>query len=193
MLKIGLTGGIGVGKTTVAKIFESFGIPVFYSDVESKNLMFDSQIKTQVIELFGEESYSLDQLNRKHIAAQLFEDPQKRTSLEALLHPRVRQEFQKWASNQNTPYVLNESALIFEKNLESYFDKIILVKAPLDLRISRVMERDKLTKAEVQARLAAQDNSSKNEDLSDFVIYNDNLSNLKLICKDIHNKLTQKL
>lgn len=193
MLKIGLTGGIGVGKTTVAKIFESFGIPVFYSDVESKNLMFDSQIKTQVIELFGEESYSLDQLNRKHIAAQLFEDPQKRTSLEALLHPRVRQEFQKWASNQNTPYVLNESALIFEKNLESYFDKIILVKAPLDLRISRVMERDKLTKAEVQARLAAQDNSSKNEDLSDFVIYNDNLSNLKLICKDIHNKLTKKL
>lgn len=192
MLKIGLTGGIGVGKTTVAKIFESFGIPVFYSDVESKNLMFDSQIKTQVIELFGEESYSLDQLNRKHIAAQLFEDPQKRTSLEELLHPRVRQEFQKWASNQNTPYVLNESALIFEKNLESYFDKIILVKAPLDLRISRVMERDKLTKAEVQARLAAQDNSSKNEDLSDFVIYNDNLSNLKLICKDIHNKLTQK-
>lgn len=191
MLKIGLTGGIGVGKTTVAKIFESFGIPVFYSDVESKNLMFDSQIKTQVIELFGEESYSLDQLNRKHIAAQLFEDPQKRTSLEALLHPRVRQEFQKWASNQNTPYVLNESALIFEKNLESYFDKIILVKAPLDLRISRVMERDKLTKAEVQARLAAQDNSSKNEDLSDFVINNDNLSNLKLICKDIHDKLTQ--
>lgn len=191
MLKIGLTGGIGVGKTTVAKIFESFGIPVFYSDTESKALMFDPKIKTHVIELFGEESYDSNQLNKKHIADQLFGDSKKRNSLEAILHPRVREEFQKWASKQKTPYVINESALIFEKNLASYFDKIILVKAPLDLRINRVMERDHSTETEVKARIALQEQTSKNENLSDFIINNDNLANLELICKDIHYKLTK--
>lgn len=191
MLKIGLTGGIGVGKTTVAKIFESFGIPVFYSDTESKALMFDPQIKTHVVELFGEESYDSNQLNKKHIADQLFGDSKKRNSLEAILHPRVREEFQKWASKQKTPYVINESALIFEKNLASYFDKIILVKAPLDLRVNRVMERDHSTETEVKARIALQEQTSKNENLSDFIINNDNLANLELICKDIHYKLTK--
>ncbi len=191
MLKIGLTGGIGVGKTTVAKIFESFGIPVFYSDIESKALMFDAQIRSHVVDLFGKESYDSNQLNKKHIADQLFVDPKKRNSLEAILYPRVREEFQKWASKQKTPYVINESALIFEKNIASYFDKIILVKAPLDLRIKRVLERDRTTESEVKNRIALQEQTSKNEKLSDFVINNDNLTNLELICINIHNKLTK--
>lgn len=191
MLKIGLTGGIGVGKTTVAKIFESFGIPVFYSDIESKALMFDAQIRSHVVDLFGKESYDSNQLNKKHIADQLFVDPKKRNSLEAILYPRVREEFQKWASKQKTPYVINESALIFEKNIASYFDKIILVKAPLDLRIKRVLERDSTTESEVKNRIALQEQTSKNEKLSDFVINNDNLTNLELICRNIHNKLTK--
>lgn len=191
MLKIGLTGGIGVGKTTVAKIFESFGIPVFYSDIESKALMFDAQIRSHVVDLFGKESYDSNQLNKKHIADQLFVDPKKRNSLEAILYPRVREEFQKWASKQKTPYVINESALIFEKNIASYFDKIILVKAPLDLRIKRVLERDRTTESEVKNRIALQEQTSKNEKLSDFVINNDNLTNLELICRNIHNKLTK--
>lgn len=191
MLKIGLTGGIGVGKTTVAKIFESFGIPVFYSDIESKALMFDAQIRSHVVDLFGKESYDSNQLNKKHIADQLFVDPKKRNSLEAILYPRVREEFQKWASKQKTPYVINESALIFEKNIASYFDKIILVKAPLDLRIKRVLERDRTTESEVKNRIALQEQTSKNEKLSDFLINNDNLTNLELICRNIHNKLTK--
>jgi len=191
MLKIGLTGGIGVGKTTVAKIFESFGIPVFYSDIESKALMFDAQIRSHVVDLFGKESYDSNQLNKKHIADQLFVDPKKRNSLEAILYPRVREEFQKWASKQKAPYVINESALIFEKNIASYFDKIILVKAPLDLRIKRVLERDRTTESEVKNRIALQEQTSKNEKLSDFVINNDNLTNLELICRNIHNKLTK--
>ncbi len=191
MLKIGLTGGIGVGKTTVAKIFESFGIPVFYSDIESKALMFDAQIRSHVVDLFGKESYDSNQLNKKHIADQLFVDPKKRNSLEAILYPRVREEFQKWASKQKTPYVINESALIFEKNIASYFDKIILVKAPLDLRIKRVLERDSTTESEVKNRIALQEQTSKNEKLSDFAINNDNLTNLELICRNIHNKLTK--
>lgn len=191
MLKIGLTGGIGVGKTTVAKIFESFGIPVFYSDIESKALMFDAQIRSHVVDLFGKESYDSNQLNKKHIADQLFVDPKKRNSLEAILYPRVREEFQKWASKQKTPYVINESALIFEKNIASYFDKIILVKAPLDLRIKRVLERDRTTESEVKNRIALQEQTSKNEKLSDFAINNDNLTNLELICRNIHNKLTK--
>lgn len=191
MLKIGLTGGIGVGKTTVAKIFESFGIPVFYSDIESKALMFDAKIRSHVVDLFGKESYDSNQLNKKHIADQLFVDPKKRNSLEAILYPRVREEFQKWASKQKAPYVINESALIFEKNIASYFDKIILVKAPLDLRIKRVLERDHTTESEVKNRIALQEQTSKNEKLSDFVINNDNLTNLELICGNIHNKLTK--
>ncbi len=193
MIKVGLTGGIGVGKTTVAKIFESYGIPVFYSDTVSKELLStDTELKNSVVELFGEDSYKGNQLNRKHIAAQLFADHTKREALEAVLYPSVREAFNQWASEQNSPYVINESALIFEKNLQSYFDKIILVKAPVDLRVERVMKRDSSSEKEVRARIQLQNHESQIEHLSDFVINNDNSTKLESICLNIHNKLTNQ-
>ena len=153
--------------------------------------MFDPQIKQLVIALFGEESYSENQLNKKHIANQLFKDESKRMALEEVLHPRVRKEFESWALKQEAPYVINESALLFEKKLDQYFDKVILVNAPLVDRESRVEERDKVLKSDIKARIDLQNSSSKNEKLSDFVINNDNLSSLNSKCLKIHNILTK--
>jgi len=193
MLKIGLTGGIGVGKTTVAKIFESYGIPVFYSDLESKALLLDTQMKTVVTSIFGSKSYTSQGLNRSYIAQQLFNDHSKRSALEQVVYPKVRSRFELWAQAQNTPYVINESALIFEKELQTYFDKIILVKAPVDLRIQRVIDRDQCTEKEVKARMALQSDSIQTEKLSDFVINNDEFSNLNQMCLDIHLYLTKNI
>ncbi len=141
---IGITGGIGSGKSTVAKIFNILGIPVYSADDRAKWLMAnDSDLKGQIISNFGEESYFEDgSLNRNYLASQVFNDEEKVSIINSLVHPAVKKDFEKWASKQNSPYVLKEAALLFETGSYKDLDKVINVSAPLKIRINRILLRD---------------------------------------------------
>ena len=160
MLKIGITGGIGSGKTTVCKVFETLGVPVFYADVVAKQLMTtDEVLKHGLKNTFGAESYTpAGALNRKHIAALVFNDTVALQKLNALVHPAVFRAFDKWLKNvaPTTAYVLKEAALLFESGSYQACDKTIIVTAPLQLKLARVMHRDSLTEKEVLARMDKQ-------------------------------------
>jgi dephospho-CoA kinase len=141
---IGITGGIGSGKSTVAKIFNILGIPIYSADDRAKWLMAnDADLKEQIISNFGKESYFEDgSLNRSYLAAQVFNDEEKVSMINSLVHPAVKKDFEKWVLKQNSPYVLKEAALLFESGSYQDLDKIINVSAPLKIRINRVMLRD---------------------------------------------------
>jgi len=177
MLKIGITGNIGSGKTTVSKIFEVLGIPVFYADDEAKKVMIADEILIDAIkQTFGQESYFEDgSLNRKHIADIVFNNEVELQKLNAITHPAVFRAFDNWVLQfKNVPYVLKEAALLFESSSYQMCNKTIIVSAPLDLRVQRVMQRDGFTKAEVLSRDARQFSEEKKTRLSDYVIENDN-------------------
>lgn len=175
MLKIGVTGGIGSGKTTVCQIFELFGIPVFYADAVAKEIMrTDEELKKGIIGTFGIQAFSeAGILNRKYIADIVFYDEKALESLNALVHPAVFRAFDSWMlKHSDAPYVLKEAALLFESG--SYMcTHSILVKAPESIKISRVMKRDGITEAEVRLRMARQLSDSEKEKLADFIILND--------------------
>jgi dephospho-CoA kinase len=178
MLKIGITGNIGSGKTTVSKLFELMGIPVFYADDAAKILMVtDEELIAGIKQTFGTESYLDDKaLNRKHIADIVFNDEKKLAKLNALVHPAVFRAFDKWAEEElkdDVPYVLKEAAVLFESSSYKFCDKTIMVTAPLDLRIKRVMHRDNITRQEVLNREARQFTEEKKIHLADYVIKND--------------------
>lgn len=178
MLKIGITGNIGSGKTTVSKLFELIGIPVFYADDAAKILMVTDEVLIAGIkQTFGAESYLDDKaLNRKHIADIVFNDEKQLAKLNALVHPAVFRAFDKWAEEElkdDVPYVLKEAAVLFESSSYKFCDKTIMVTAPLDLRIKRVMHRDNITRQEVLNREARQFTEEKKIQLADYVIKND--------------------
>ncbi len=176
MLKIGITGNIGGGKTTVSKIFEILGIPVFYADDAAKNVMTTDPILIEGIRsAFGVASYFEDgTLNRKHIAGIVFNDEKELAKLNALVHPAVFRAFDTWVAQiKNAPYVMKEAALLFESDSYKMCDKTIMVTAPLELRIKRVMQRDGLTRDEIMARNEKQFSEEKKIALADFVIRND--------------------
>ena len=182
MLKIGITGGIGSGKSTVCKIFELLGIPVFYADTAAKEVMHtDEELKKGVISTFGVESFSeAGILNRKYIADIVFYDEKALETLNALVHPAVFRAFDKWLlSQRNAPYVLKEAALLFESGSYKMCTHSILVKAPEHLKITRVMQRDNITESEVRLRMIRQLPDAEKEKLSDFTIIND--ENIPLI------------
>jgi dephospho-CoA kinase len=141
---IGITGGIGSGKSTVAKIFNILGIPVYSADDRAKWLMSnDADLKDQIISNFGEESYFKDgSLNRSYLAARVFNDEEKISIINGLVHPAVKKDFEKWVLKQDSPYVLKEAALLFESGSYKDLDKVINVSAPLKIRINRIMLRD---------------------------------------------------
>ena len=173
MLKIGLTGGVGSGKTTVSKIFASLGVPVFYADDIAKKIMNeDTILKQEIINLFGEEAYA-ESLNRKHIADIVFNDAFKLEQLNALIHPRTIEAANKWMQQQTKPYVIKEAALMFEAGASTNLDYIIGVYAPQYLRINRVMKRDMFTKEQVLERINNQIDETIKMKLCDFVIVND--------------------
>ncbi|MDB5109130.1 MAG: dephospho-CoA kinase, partial [Mucilaginibacter sp.] len=148
MLKVGITGNIGSGKTTVSKMFELLGIPVFYADDAAKSIMVTDELLVAGIKLaFGAAAYFNDgSLNRKHIAGIVFNDEQQLAKLNALVHPAVFRAFDNWAKQiENAPYVIKEAALLFESSSYKMCDKTILVTAPLETRIKRVMQRDSIT------------------------------------------------
>lgn len=174
MLKIGLTGGIGSGKSVVAGIFEVLGIPVFDADTAAKAIMEkDQQLAFSIQELFGEESYINKKLNRKFIANIVFNDPAKLEKLNALVHPAAILAADNWMSLQTTTYAVKEAALLFESGSASHLDFVIGVHAPQELRIKRVIERDNITAEQALARMSHQIDEKEKMRLCDFVVVND--------------------
>jgi dephospho-CoA kinase len=173
-LKVGITGGIGSGKTTVCHIFELLGIPVFYADDEAKKLMIYDQILINEIKLaFGVQSYFEDgNLNRKHISDIVFKDTDQLKKLNSFVHPAVFRAMETWSSQQKSPYVLKEAALLFESGSYQQNKFNILVSCPLELRIKRVMNRDQITKEKVLERIQTQFPEEKKKAMADFFIQN---------------------
>ena len=174
MLRIGITGGIGSGKSTVADIFNVLGIPVYSSDDASKRLMVeDKDLKKNIIESFGEESYVNGILNRKYLAAQVFNDSQKIALLNSFVHPATINDARRWTEKQNTAYTIKEAALIFESGSDEFLDYVIGVKSPADLRVTRAMTRDNVTREQVEARMKLQMDEDEKMKRCDFIIIND--------------------
>jgi dephospho-CoA kinase len=174
MLRIGITGGIGSGKSTVAHVFEVLGIPVYYADLEAKKMMNeDEELKYQVVQEFGTAAYENGALNRKHLASVVFANKEKLAVLNSIVHPATIRHGQEWMARQTTPYALKEAALIFESGMQEQFDYIIGVSAPLHLRIHRAMQRDSVTREEIQRRMQNQIKEEIKMRLCDFVVKND--------------------
>jgi dephospho-CoA kinase len=176
---IGLTGGIGSGKSTIAKVFANLGVPVFDADAAAKNIMNTSPIiKEKLIASFGLEAYIIEeagreQLNRAYLSKLVFNDPYKLELLNSIVHPITIQAAMDWAATQKAPYVIKEAALFFESGSVASVQKMIGVTAPKSLRIHRVMKRDNCTKEEVEKRMSFQIDESLKMKLCDWVIVND--------------------
>ena len=176
MKKVGITGNIGSGKSYVCKIFESLGIPVFYSDDETKKLYLIPSVKELIINRFGAEVYFYDgTLNRKLLSYHLFKNDEAMKFIESVLYPALNKHFDEWCELQKSQYVLYESAILFEKNYLKYFDKIIFVSASEDIRLQRVMKRDDCTEENVRSRMRLQMNEETKISRADYVIYNDGI------------------
>lgn len=194
MLKIGITGGIGSGKTTACKIFEVLGIPVYYADERAKWLMVhDKQLAAGIKELFGSAAYLPNgSLNRSYIAGIVFQDKDKLAQLNALVHPAVAKDGERWRRAQkNAPYTLKEAAILFESESHRLLDKVITVSAPLEVRIARVMARDGTKRSAVEARIRKQMTEEERIRRSDFVIYNDGSVSLVRQIVDLHRLLSE--
>ncbi|WP_297793592.1 dephospho-CoA kinase [uncultured Eudoraea sp.] len=187
---VGLTGGIGSGKTTVAKLFKELGIPVYNSDSRAKELMCESEeLKTAIKDLLGKKSYKNESLNKKYIADKVFTNKNLLQKLNAIVHPAVKKDFMAWVEKKSTPYVIQEAAVLFENGSYKNFDKMILVKAPKADRLERIMKRDKHEKEEILARMENQWKDSEKIPLSDFIIENIDLEKTKLQVHSIHDQL----
>ena len=174
MKRIGITGGIGAGKSLVAEIIKAMGYPVYNSDERAKELTESNpKIKEGLIHLFGEEIYQNDTLNKFALAQAIFSDDSLRDKVNTLIHPIVREDFNLWTLAQNTELVFNESAILFETGSFKNFDAIILVYAPKELRIKRIMKRDNSSENEVLKRMDSQFSDEKKYQLTEFRIVND--------------------
>ncbi len=175
MLKIGLTGGIGSGKSVVAQIFRIIGIPIYDADIEARHLMqSNAELISAITETFGPDTYlETGKLNRPYLAEQVFQNRSDLNKLNDLVHPAVHEDFRKWAEKQDSAYVIDEAALIFESGGNKHLDQIILVTAPVEVRIQRVIQRNKTTREDVLARIANQWTDEQKIPLSHFVINND--------------------
>lgn len=190
MLRVGLTGGIGSCKSTVAKIFEVLGIPVYYADDAARRILnTDEELKKAIIEQFGKESYINDQLNRSYIAALVFNDKEKLELLNALTHPATIRDANRWMLQQTSPYTIKEAALIFESGSAEHLDYVIGVYTPLPLRTRRIMDRDHITREEVQQRMSRQIDEEIKMRLCDKVIINDEQQLVTTQVLQLHEQL----
>lgn len=173
MLRIGLTGGIGSGKTTVAKIFEALSIPVFYADDAAKQLMnTNEELKKSIIQNFGEATYKNGELDRKHLASIVFSNKETLELLNSITHPLTIQNAEDWMKRQTSPYIIKEAALLFESGTAERLDYVIGVYAPQHIRVKRVMDRDNMTTEEVMKRISRQIDEEMKMKLCNFVITN---------------------
>lgn len=190
MLKVGITGGIGSGKSTAAKVFEVLGIPVYYADDVAKRLMNeDDELKEKIQVQFGNEVYTNGQLDRKCLAEIVFASPEKLALLNSLVHPATLQDAEIWMQKQNTPYAIKEAALIFESGAHEQLDYVIGVTAPTPLRIQRTVHRDGITREEVIARMDKQMDETIKMKLCDFVLNNNEQEMLLPQILQLHEKL----
>ena len=174
MLKVGLTGGIGSGKTTVAKIFQMLGIPVFDADSNAKQLMnTNALIKKELIAAFDKNIFNDDELDRKKLAAIVFNDEQKLKLLNSIVHPATIKASEEWVKQQQSKYVIKEAALLFESGSNKELDLVIGVIAPKEIRIERVIARDSTSKKEVELRISKQQEEEITKSLCDYLIIND--------------------
>ena len=173
MLKVGLTGGIGSGKTTVARIFEVLGIPVYYADDAARMLMnTNEELKAAIIKNFGKETYPDGELDRKYLASIVFNNKEKLELLNSLTHPVTIADAGLWINRQTSPYIIKEAALLFESGAAERLDYVIGVYAPQHIRVKRVMDRDGLPAEEVMKRISRQIDEEMKMKLCDFVITN---------------------
>jgi len=190
MKVIGLTGGIGSGKTTVANMIKKLGVPVYIADDEAKKLMHSDNVKEKVIDLFGEEAYIDNELNRKYISSKVFKDKNLLEKLNHIVHPEVGNHFESWLKKQIGIYVIKEAAILFENGNYKQCDKIILVISDEQKRIARVIKRDKTTNEKVANIIENQWTDNQKIKLADFVIENNsNLESLKAKVYTIHEEL----
>lgn len=190
IIKVGLTGGIGSGKTTVARIFEIFGIPVFNADKKAKELINHNQIlKSQIIKAFGSNAFLGGSYNVQFISEIVFNDNSKLDLLNNIVHPHVYSSFEIWTeAQQNIPYLIMEAAILFESGFSSRFDYTITVNAPLDIRIQRIIKRDNTTSEKVMSIMEMQLTDSERSRKADFIIINDNSHLLIPQVLEIHDK-----
>lgn len=193
MIKVGITGGIGSGKTTVCKIFETLNIPVYYADTRAKKLMTsDRKLKVSLIKLLGKEAYYKNgRLNRTYVAGKVFKDKKILSALNGLVHPAVLEDTIDWFNQQNAPYGLKEAALLFESKGYLLMDKVITVVADEEERINRVMQRDDSKRTDVIARINNQWKDKDRINKSDFVINNNRRELLIPQIMKIHQELLQ--
>ncbi|WP_420602038.1 dephospho-CoA kinase [Flagellimonas sp.] len=190
MMIVGLTGGIGSGKSTIAQMFRDLGVQVYDSDMEAKKMMVDSpELKSSITKLIGKSAYRRGKLNRAYIAKKVFKNPDLLGQLNAIVHPAVKSHFLNWSENQTSPYVIQETALIFENGSQGQYDYILLITAPLELRLQRVMERDHSSRNEVVDRIENQMGDDEKLPLADFHIENLDLKITKKKVAELHQKL----
>ncbi len=193
MLKVGLTGGIGSGKSTVAKIFQTLGIPVFDADAVAKSIMHtNGDVKAAVIKAFGETAYHDGHLNRKYIADIVFKDPFQLEILNSIVHPATMQAAEDWFQQQDAPYVIKEAALLFEAGSAAGLDIIIGVTAPQHVRIHRVMQRDGVGRQDVLTRIGRQIEDSIKMRLCDAVLVNDGIEAILPQVLSLHETLLKQ-
>jgi dephospho-CoA kinase len=187
MMVVGVTGGIGSGKTAVCKCFEALGVPVYYADDEAKNLYHtDPILADEVISLFGSHIFENGQLNRAKLADIVFSDKGKLSALNALVHPAVARHFATWLDAQSSPYVLKEAAILIESGAYKSADQILLVTAHESLRIARVMQRDSVSADDVEARINKQWSDEKKRPFATDEIENDGSNDLAETVESLH-------
>lgn len=189
MIKVGITGGIGSGKTHICEMFKALGVPVYNADERAKILMqTDEKVKKQIIEVFGEEAYTGQSLNRNFLAQVVFQDKMMLEKLNHIVHPAVAIDAKEWhEEHQNHPYTIKEAALLFETESYKQLDKTILVHADEDERVLRVMQRDKISKETVLARIQNQMSDLDKMQYADFIINNDGKREINKMVEKIHS------
>lgn len=191
---VGLTGGIGSGKSTVARYFQDLGVPVYFADDRAKALMNSSKsIRERLERLLGNASYQNDVLNRAFVASKIFKDENLRLAVNAIVHPAVAVDFEQWRGQQEAPYVLKEAAILFENGSYRKLDFTILVTAPRAERIERVKARDKVTEAQVLSRMRSQWSDAKKVALADAVIVNMTLQKTQKKVRQLHVHLLRRI
>lgn len=191
---IGITGGIGSGKSTIASMFQTLGIPLFDADASAKQIMAKNEdVKRALIALLGDEAYTTEgMLDRAYIASKVFENKPLLEKMNSVVHPEVYNDLERWMRHEDqmkAPYLIQESAILFEENLVSRFYKVILVVAPEEIRIERVVSRDNTTPDQVKKRIANQWPDEKKLPLADFIMYNDGNRPLIRQVKDVDSMI----
>jgi dephospho-CoA kinase len=191
---VGLTGGIGSGKTTVAGFFSELGIPVYIADREARKLTNTSlYIRKKLIALLGNEAYTESGINKHYVADKIFKDAQLLEQVNKIIHPKVMQHFKRWLKKQNAPYCIKEAAILFENGSYKNCDLTILVTAPVELRIQRVLDRDETTKLAIEERISNQWEDEKKLQLANFHIENISLKDTKTCVKEVHDRILKEL